>query len=88
MTGIAVATATPDADATFELQRTLDLVAFEKAVAEARVAVRAAVRRRVHGAADEKERDLVAGAAHGDRVARREVVERSDRGPGGGAHSG
>ena len=61
------------------VQRALDLVAFEQAVAQARVAVRAEVVGREDGAVDEVDRDLLAGDDDSDRVAGGEVVERRDR---------
>src|SRR6476659_7858437 len=43
------------------VQRALDLMALDPAIAQARVAVRAAVGDREDGAADEVDRDLLAG---------------------------
>src|SRR5215203_517559 len=66
--------------------RAFDLVALEKTVAQARVAVRAAVRGGVDAAGDEVDRDLLAGDVDLDRVAGGEIVEGGDRYPGTRAH--
>ena len=70
------------------VQRAFDLVAFEEAVAQARMAVRADVVGGVDLAADAVQRDVAAGHDDADHVVLRQVVRRQRVDPVGVAHGG